>query len=74
MDAAFAAFENNLIIHKRYPKWYDYGEKETKRAMELYQRGYFYALAERDEFGRRTVIERLSRLDPDYFNADDAMR
>ncbi|CRK93841.1 CLUMA_CG007368, isoform A [Clunio marinus] len=74
MDKVFNTFENCILAQKKYSKWFDFKDSDFDRMMELYQTGYIYPLAERDEDGRRIIFIQLRRLNPDYFTSADAIR
>ena len=74
MDRVFNTFENYILAQKRYSKWFDWEDKDYDKMMELYQTGYVYPLAERDEEGRKLILLQTKCLDPERFTSADAIR
>jgi len=74
MDEAFRLFEKFFILNKKYSKWFAINDDGVQRIMKLFQLGYCYPLAERDEHGRRILFYETQRIDVNYFTSCDAAR
>lgn len=74
MDKVFISFENYVQSQKKYEKWFDINEEDNKRMIELFNTGYAFPLAERDEEGRKIIFIQLKNIDANYFTSADAIR
>jgi len=74
MDEAFRLFENFYVMLKRLESLFRISDEVNNRMMRLYQSGYVFPLAERDEHGRIVLFIQLQKIDPDNFVASDANR
>lgn len=74
MNEVFQTFERACYVNKRYPQFFDFNDKDIKKAMKLFETGFCYPLTERDEDGRKIVLMQTRKLNLDHYTIHDAAK
>jgi hypothetical protein len=74
VQQACELLETGLILRQLQPTLYCNLDIMNPKMSALLDTGYLTPLKERDEYGRRIVIARVSSVDPNKFTAYDIMR
>ncbi|CAO1301244.1 unnamed protein product [Diamesa hyperborea] len=61
---AHELYENYFINVRQHPKWHADDEKKNQKVMQMFDRGVYYPLSQRDAEGRKIIYNNVSKLDP----------
>lgn len=70
MERVFVSIEKDVIYVKQHPEWTTWKDERLRRAMDLYDTGFYTVMMERDNEGRRIILCN-NTVDLEKFNGDD---
>ncbi|XP_070497987.1 clavesin-2-like [Chironomus tepperi] len=71
-DSTAKTFENNFLLRKKHPKWFDDNPTAIERYKSLTRAGVIYLLKDRNSMGEAVFCVNSSKFDIEKFNADDS--